>query len=154
RAQADTNGKLSTMWSVKMQVNANGQYVAAGIGLGIEQNADGLLQSQFLVSADRFAVVNTLAGGGFVTPFVVQDGQVVIDTALISRAFIQEIVLGMTLRSETVDSKGRPLLEINVKAGTFTLRGEGAGGSTLLDSTGLAVYDGNEKRRGKFGRLS
>ncbi|NWC06589.1 phage tail protein [Pseudomonas sp. G1002] len=154
RAQADTDGKLSTMWAVKMQVNANGQYVAAGIGLGIEQNAEGLLQSQFLVSADRFAVVNTLAGGGLVTPFVIQNGQVVIDTALISRAFIQEIVLGMTLRSEAVDSKGRPLLEINVKAGTFTLRGEGAGGSILLDSTGLAVYDGNEKRRGKFGRLS
>lgn len=71
KAQADTDGKLSTMWAVKMQVNQNGQYVAAGIGLGIEQNADGLLQSQFLVSADRFAVVNTLAGGGFVTPFVV-----------------------------------------------------------------------------------
>uniref|UniRef100_UPI001A916591 phage tail protein n=5 Tax=Pseudomonas TaxID=286 RepID=UPI001A916591 len=63
KAQADTDGKLSTMWAVKMQVNQNGQYVAAGIGLGIEQNAEGLLQSQFLVSADRFAVVNTLAGG-------------------------------------------------------------------------------------------
>ncbi|XCY72500.1 DUF1983 domain-containing protein [Pseudomonas sp. CBR-F] len=72
RAQADTAGKLSTMWAVKMQVNANGQYVAAGIGLGIEQNADGLLQSQFLVSADRFAVVNTIDGGSFTTPFVVQ----------------------------------------------------------------------------------
>ena len=144
KAQADTDGKLSTMWAVKMQVNQNGQYVAAGIGLGIEQNADGLLQSQFLVSADRFAVVNTLAGGGFITPFVVQNGQVVIDTALISRAFIQEIVLGMTLRSEAVDAKGRPLLEINVKAGTFTLRSTGADGSTLLNNNGLTVYDANE----------
>lgn len=36
---------LSAHWSVKMQVNANGQYVAAGIGLG---------DQQVLVSADRF----------------------------------------------------------------------------------------------------
>jgi predicted phage tail protein len=154
KAQADTDGKLSTMWAVKMQVNQNGQYVAAGIGLGIEQNAEGLLQSQFLVSADRFAVVNTLAGGGFVTPFVVQNGQVVIDTALISRAFIQEIVLGMTLRSEAVDAKGRPLLEINVKAGTFTLRSTGADGSTLLNNNGLTVYDANDIDRVTVGRLS
>lgn len=30
------NAKTGDMWSVKMQVNARGQYVAAGIGLGIE----------------------------------------------------------------------------------------------------------------------
>ncbi len=43
-AFADVNGNLKTMWSVKMQVNANGQYVAAGIGLGIE-NVNGVFQS-------------------------------------------------------------------------------------------------------------
>lgn len=53
QAQVDTDGKLSTMWSVKMQLNQNGQYVYAGVGLGIE-NVEGVLQSQFLVSADRF----------------------------------------------------------------------------------------------------
>uniref|UniRef100_UPI0013C324E4 TipJ family phage tail tip protein n=1 Tax=Pseudomonas viridiflava TaxID=33069 RepID=UPI0013C324E4 len=35
-AQAATDGKLGTMWSVKMQVASGGNYVAAGIGLGIE----------------------------------------------------------------------------------------------------------------------
>lgn len=43
-----TSGKIASNWSVKMQATANGQYVAAGIGLG--------LPSQFLVSADRFAL--------------------------------------------------------------------------------------------------
>lgn len=78
----------------------------------------------------------------------------VIDTALISRAFIQEIVLGMTLRSEAVDAKGRPLLEINVKAGTFTLRSTGADGSTLLNNNGLTVFDANDIDRVTVGRLS
>ena len=45
---AETGAKLAPMWSVKMQVTANGQYVAAGIGLGID--------SQLLVSAAKFAV--------------------------------------------------------------------------------------------------
>ncbi|WP_256583444.1 DUF1983 domain-containing protein [Pseudomonas sp. MPR-ANC1] len=40
--------KIASNWSVKMQVTADGQYVAAGIGLGFP--------SQFLVSADRFAI--------------------------------------------------------------------------------------------------
>lgn len=35
-------------FGIKLQVNANGDYVAAGCGVGI--------QSQFIVSADRFAV--------------------------------------------------------------------------------------------------
>jgi len=39
--------KLTPQWTVKLEL-LNGQYVAAGIGLGIA--------SQFLVSADRFAV--------------------------------------------------------------------------------------------------
>ncbi|RVD78181.1 phage tail tip fiber protein [Pseudomonas koreensis] len=42
------DGKIASNWSVKKQVNAQGQYVAAGIGLGFP--------SQFLVSADRYAI--------------------------------------------------------------------------------------------------
>lgn len=47
--------KLAPQWSLKMQVNEQGQYVAAGVGLGIG--------SQFLVSADRFSI-NCMCGGG------------------------------------------------------------------------------------------
>ncbi|MGE8150899.1 phage tail protein [Pseudomonas vancouverensis] len=79
----DTQGKLAASWSVKMQYNSgSGQYVAAGIGLGIENTPEGL-QSQFLVSADRFAVVNTVAGGTPSVPFAVQGGQVFMRSAFI-----------------------------------------------------------------------
>lgn len=40
--------KIASNWSVKMQVTQDGKYVAAGIGFGFP--------SQFLVSADRFAI--------------------------------------------------------------------------------------------------
>lgn len=87
QAQAGLNAKASAMWSVKLQVNAQGQYVAAGIGLGIENTAAGL-QSQFLVSADRFAVVNGI-NGALSSPFAVQGGQVFMNSA-----FIQDGTIG------------------------------------------------------------
>lgn len=130
QAQANFEGKASTMWSVKMQLNAQGQYVAAGIGLGIENGPAGL-QSTFLVSADRFAVVNNI-NGTLTLPFTVQGGQVLINTALINTAFIQQIVAGMSIVSESKDSQGRPLLEMNFKTGAVTFRGQGASGSTLI----------------------
>ena len=52
KTQAELDGKASAMWSVKMQVNANGQMVTAGIGLGIETDANG-------VTADK-GILNTL----------------------------------------------------------------------------------------------
>ncbi|MBA1296919.1 hypothetical protein G7025_26625, partial [Pseudomonas lurida] len=74
--------------------------------------------------------------------------------AIISKAIIQEIILGMVLRSPAVDSKGRPLLEINIPAGTFTLRSAGTGGSSLLNNDGLTVFDANEVDRVVVGRTS
>jgi len=153
QAQVDLNGKASTMWSVKMQIDAAGRYVSAGIGLGIE-NQNGVFQSQFLVSADRFAVVNGMGGGALAVPFVVQDGQVFINQAFINQAFIKELVLGMTLRSAALNSEGLPLLEINIPAGTLTLRGQSAEGSTLLNNNGIFVYDLNHIERAGLGRLS
>ncbi|MGS7252404.1 phage tail tip fiber protein [Pseudomonas anuradhapurensis] len=152
QALAALDNKASTMWSVKMQVNAQGQYVAAGIGLGIENGPAGL-QSQFLVSADRFAVVNGI-NGTLTSPFVVQNGQVFINTALINTAFIQNIILGMTLRSQAVDSQGRPLIELNMVSGAVTIRGQTAEGSILLNNGGLYVYDANGVERTAVGRLT
>lgn len=151
-AQADLEGKASTMWSVKMTLNSRGQYVAAGIGLGIENGPAGL-QSQFLVSADRFAVVNNI-NSTLSSPFVVQGGQVFINQAFINTAYIQQIVLGMTLRSQAVDSSGRPLIELNMVTGAVTIRGQTANGSILLNNNGLYVYDANGIERTAVGRLA
>jgi predicted phage tail protein len=153
QAQVALDGKASTMWSVKMQIDSAGRYVAAGIGLGIENGPAGL-QSQFLVSADRFAVVNGMGGGALAVPFVVQNGQVFINQAFINQAFIKDLVLGMTLRSAALNSEGLPLLEINIPAGTLTLRGQSAEGSTLLNNSGIFVYDLNHTERAALGRLS
>lgn len=152
QALATLEGKASAMWSVKLQVNAQGQYVAAGIGLGIENGPAGL-QSQFLVSADRFAVVNGI-NGALSSPFVVENGQVFMNSAFINQAFIQQVVLGMTLRSQAVNSQGLPLIELNMVNGTFVVRGQSAEGTTALTNNGLYVYDVNGTRRTAVGNLS
>ncbi|WP_236192640.1 phage tail protein [Pseudomonas urethralis] len=151
-AYADTAGKLTTMWTVKMQLNAQGQYVAAGIGLGIENGPAGL-QSQFLVSADRFAVVNGV-NGTLSSPFVVQGGQVFINQAFINSAYIQTIVNSGTLRSQAVDAQGRPLIELNMVTGVFTFRGQDASGSVLINNGGIYVYDANGIERAALGRMT
>ncbi|QBF27444.1 DUF1983 domain-containing protein [Pseudomonas tructae] len=152
QAQVTAEGKMSTMWAVKMQLNAQGQYVAASIGLGIE-NGPGGLQSQLLVSADRFAVVNGI-NGALSSPFVVQGGQVFINQALINQAFIQQIVLGMTLRSQAVNAQGLPLIELNMVSGMFTVRGQDANGQTIINNGGIYTYDANGVERTAVGRLA
>lgn len=141
------DGKVSAQTTIKAQTIANGKKVMAGLALGSDGET-----SEIVAFAQRFEIVDEVSGQ-LITPFVVSGGQVFINQAVINKAFIQEIILGMTLRSEAVDSRGRPLLEINVKAGTFVLRGDGTGGSILLNNNGLAVYDGNDVRRTMTGNL-
>ncbi|XKU40493.1 phage tail protein [Pseudomonas [fluorescens] ATCC 17400] len=142
------DGKVSAQTTIKAQTIANGKKVMAGLALGSDGET-----SEVLAFAQRFAIVDEVSGQ-LITPFVVSGGQVFINQAVINKAFIQEIVLGMTLRSEEVDSKGRPLLEINIKAGTFTLRSAGTGGSALLNNDGLTVFDANDIDRVTVGKLS
>ncbi|MBA6044018.1 TipJ family phage tail tip protein [Pseudomonas lactis] len=142
------DGKVSAQTTMKAQTIVDGRKVVSGLAFG--SNGE---QSEFLIFAQRFAVVNEV--NGKVDPmFVIENGQAVFNTAIISKAFVQEIILGMTLRSPTVDSKGRPLLEINIPAGTFTVRSPGVGGSSVLNNDGLAVFDLNEVLRLMAGRLS
>lgn len=137
-AYADTAGKLSTMWSLKMQVNANGQYVAAGVGFGIENTGAGL-QSQFIVSADRFAVVNSIAGGAISVPFAVQGGQVFINQALIQDGTITNAKIGNFIQSDDYqqDVSGWRL----DKRGALSLNGNNTGYRLKLNNQGLYLTD-------------
>ncbi|QJI29896.1 DUF1983 domain-containing protein [Pseudomonas sp. ADAK18] len=142
------NGKVSAQTTIKAQTIVGGKKVMAGLALGSDGET-----SEILAFAQRFAIVDEVSGS-LILPFVVSGGQVFINSAVINKAFIQEIVLGMTLRSEAVNAAGLPLLEINVKAGTFTLRSAGAGGSALLNNDGLTVFDAGGIDRVVVGRLS
>ncbi|MGM8455613.1 host specificity protein J, partial [Enterobacter hormaechei] len=54
QAIANVNGQLSAMYNIKVGVASNGQYYAAGMGIGVENTPSGM-QSQVIFLADRFA---------------------------------------------------------------------------------------------------
>ena len=148
---ATLDGKVSTSWSVKMQVTANGQYVAAGVGLGIENGPAGL-QSQFLVSADRFAIVNTIAGGAISVPFAVQNGQTFLNSAFILDGTITNAKIGNYI-SSTNYIAGQQGWILN-KDGTLEINGIVPGqGRLVINSLNVSVYDANNVLRVRLGYL-
>ncbi|WP_317002354.1 hypothetical protein RYH72_003013 [Pseudomonas syringae pv. actinidiae] len=151
-AYADTAGKLAAMYSVKLQVNANGQYVMAAIAAGIE-NVGGVLQSQILMSADRFALVNTLAGGAISTPFVAQNGQLFLGPTFIMDGTITNAKIGSFISSTDYVAGQRGW--ILRKDGTLEINGSGAGGGRLVvTNRSVRVYDANNVKRVQLGDLS
>ncbi|WP_434577527.1 phage tail tip fiber protein [Pseudomonas sp. Z1-6] len=151
QAMVALDGKASTMWSVKMQLTADGKYVAAGIGLGIENTAAGL-QSQFLVSADRFAIVNSIAGGAISVPFAVQGGQVFMNSAFIQDGSITMLKIGQYLQSDNyvAGSQGWRL----DKAGNLEFNGPAPGGGRLtMTNRAIKVFDQNGVKRVQLGDL-
>ncbi|MFI8394211.1 phage tail protein [Pseudomonas sp. NPDC078863] len=148
----DVNGKVTASWSVKMQYNSGtGQYIAAGVGLGIENGPAGL-QSQFLVSADRFAIVNTIAGGAIAVPFAVQGGQVFMNSAFIQDGTITNAKIGSYI-SSTNYIPGQQGWILN-KDGTLEINGIVPGqGRLVINSLNVSVYDANNVLRVRLGYL-
>ncbi|NWL07812.1 phage tail tip fiber protein [Pseudomonas hunanensis] len=145
---AGVDGRVSALSSWKTETNSKGKKVATGI----VQGSDGTI-GEILLSADRVAIINGLEGPE-ASLFVFQNGQLFLNSALINQAFIQSLVVGMTLRSQAVNAQGLPLIEINLASGSFTVRGQDANGSTLLNNGGLYVYDANGTERTAVGRLT
>ena len=152
QAQVNADEKARTMWAVKMQLTAQGQYVAAGIGLGIENGPAGL-QSQFLVSADRFAVVSTLSSGQFFTPFVVEAGQVFMSQTFIQDGTITNAKIGSFI-SSTNYVPGVQGWRLN-KDGTLEINGAIAGqGRLTITHRAVKVFDSNDRLRVQLGDLT
>lgn len=136
-AQVTTDGKIDASWTLKMELQQDGKYVAAGIGLGIENGPAGL-QSQFLVRADRFAVVGGTESTE-VAPFVVENGQVFIRSALIEEGSIDMLKIGSNLQSSNyVENETGWAFRPD---GTFQMMGNSPGGNKLMiNNSGVFVF--------------
>ena len=97
QAIADVNGNLSAMYNIKVGVSSNGQYYAAGMGIGVQNTPSGM-QSQVIFLADRFAVT-TAAGNGVALPFVIQNGQTFIRASFIQDGTIENAKIGNYIQS-------------------------------------------------------
>ncbi|MFK5754804.1 host specificity protein J [Escherichia coli] len=151
QAIANVNGDLSAMYNIKVGVSSNGQYYAAGMGIGVENTPSGM-QSQVIFLADRFAVT-TAAGNSVALPFVIQNGQTFIRASFIQDGTISNAKIGNFIQSNNyvAGSAGWKL----DKGGTFENYGSTAGeGAMKLTNQTISVKDGSNVLRVQVGRLT
>lgn len=150
-ALADTNGKLSAQYSVKVAVDNNGRQYAAGMGIGVENTPAGM-QSQVLFLADRFSILSA-AGQNFYSPFSVQNGQVFISDAFIQDGTITNAKIGAYIQSNNYVAGATGWMLS--KSGVFENNGYEPGNGRMVQTNNqISVYDGNGVLRVKMGKLS
>ncbi|KNY09432.1 host specificity protein J [Achromobacter piechaudii] len=150
QAIAKTNGDISAMWNVRTQVSVGGKNYVAGIGLGVESSG-GVTEAQFLVAADRFAVIHP-NGPQLTTPFVIQGGQVFMSQALIGNGWITNAMIGSYIQSDNyvAGSQGWRL----DKTGTFEINSPLPGGGRMrITPQQVIVYDNNNIDRTTLGYI-
>lgn len=151
QAIANVNGDLKAMYSIKVGLSSNGQYYAAGMGIGVENTPSGM-QSQVTFLADRFAVTHQ-AGATVTLPFVIQNGQVFIRDALIGDGTISNAKIGNYIQSNNyvAGSVGWRL----DKGGTFENYGSTAGeGAMKQTNQTISVRDSRNVLRVQIGRIT
>ena len=151
QAIANVNGDLKAMYNIKVGVASNGQYYAAGMGIGVENTPSGM-QSQVIFLADRFAVTHQ-AGATVTLPFVIQNGQVFIRDALIGDGTISNAKIGNYIQSNNyvAGSVGWRL----DKGGTFENYGSTTGeGAMKQTNQTISVKDANNVLRVQIGRIT
>ncbi|RQY60790.1 host specificity protein J [Burkholderia stagnalis] len=149
QSYADLNGRVSASYQIKTQVTANGRTYIAGIGVGVDNN-NGVVESQVLVAASRFAVIDPNNGGVIGVPFVVQNGQVFISQAVIGSGWITNAMIGSYIQSDNYIA-GRQGWRLD-KSGWFEINAaDGSGNRLVMDGSSVRVYDGNGVLRVRMG---
>jgi len=147
QAVADINGKLSAQWGVKVQVEANGVKRIAGIQLGIDATGS----SNFLISADTFAVYNPTNNGQELV-FAATGGQLFLRSVFIQDGSIDNAKIGNYIQSNgyVAGSVGWRL----GKDGSFENNGAVPGqGSMRQTNQKISVRDANGVLRVQIGYL-
>lgn len=119
-AQTTLQNQANASYAVKLGVTSNGIYYASGFGTSLVNN-QGVIQSTFAVLTDRFVVLNT-TNNTLVSPFAIQNGQVFINDALISKLSVQNAIVGSTISSSIFTQFGEPLMTVNFNSGEIILR--------------------------------
>lgn len=147
---ADLNGDLSAMYSIKLGIQSDGKYYAAGMGIGIENTPSGM-QTQVLFVADRFAILNNINGSP-TSPFIVTGGQTIINSAIIGDATITNAKIGGQIQSNVNGTNGQPAWYFN-KAGSAGFNSTTTGGSMQMTGDFIKIFDSGGVRRVQLGNL-
>jgi predicted phage tail protein len=148
-AYADINGRVAASYTIKTQITSNGRTYIAGIGVGVD-NTSGTVESQVLVSASRFAVLDP-NGSAVSSPFVIQGGQVFMSSAFIADASITNAKIGGVIQSNAIGANGSPLWILDKNGGISFNGANGGSGHLDINSSTMSVYDGAGTLRVRVG---
>lgn len=149
-AYADASGG-SAIYTLKTGIKYGGTNYDAGMSVAVTINGNEVV-TRFAVNANQFVVASG-SGNSVFSPFIIKDGQVLINQAFIGEGWIQNAMIGNFIQSNNyvagkagwrLDKGG--VLEINNNNGT--------GGGSVLNGNGLGVYDPNGVERTFIGKLS
>lgn len=133
--------ELAAMYAIKTQLTVDGRTYIAGIGVGVENN-DGIIESQVLVAASRFAVLDPNVAGQVIAPFVIQDGQVLINDAVIGTGRITNAMIGSFIQSNNYVA-GAAGWRLD-KSGSLEINGTAAGmGRLLINNQRVRIFHPN-----------
>lgn len=144
------NGKISAHRTMKVEVDDKGQQYVAGMTMGVENTETGM-QSNVIFLADKFMIMNQ-ANGTPVPAFIIKDGNVIMNGAIIGKASLNFATISDTIQSENyVPGKSGWRL---FKDGNFEINSSFLGGGRIeLNGSGLAVFDERNVLRVKLGKL-
>lgn len=158
QAQVQTNasavstlsGQVTASYNIKVGITSGGAYYGAGMAIGLS-NETGTIQSQVLFSTDRFAILpgSTGSASSAVAPFVLDGGQVFMNSAVIKDGFITNAMIGSYIQSNNyvANTSG---WQIN-KSGTFYINGTAGTGKMVITNTLIQIYDNNNVERVRMG---
>ncbi|WKW43391.1 phage tail protein [Kosakonia cowanii] len=148
QVSADINNNLNAMYSIKVGVDANGRQYAAGMGIGVQNSSSGM-QSQVLFLADRFAVMSQ-AGGTVSLPFVVQNGQAIINEAFMNYASLTLARVGSWYSANYVAGQTGTIMKAD---GTFEVNGAVSGqGRMQITNNRIISYDAQNRPAAVMGQ--
>lgn len=158
-ARADADGLLNAEYTIK--VNANGH--VAGMGVAVSGGASGVITSEIIMLADKFAIVTPGALLGEIPniPFIVGnvngvptvgvDGQLVVDGSITANHIAAGEIYGTHLFGDTLSVLKGDLGEIN--AGTFRTADDPAWRTEISSVGNLPVWYGAGVKAEATGRF-
>lgn len=143
-----TNDGGSAMYSLKAGVTFNGVYYDAGMVLSVIANGDGTVTSRIAFAADQFYIMNK-SNGQLVSAFIIDQGNVYINSARIQNASISFAQISDTLQSDdyVAATQGWRI----GKNGTFELNSSNGNGRMVIANSVIMIYDANNVLRVRMG---
>jgi predicted phage tail protein len=135
---ADSAGKIAAAYSVRLNLAQNGLRYVAGFGISLDNNA-GVVQSQFVVAADRFAVIRDVAGN-VTSPFIIENGQTYISDAVIKQATVTNLLVSADINSSTLTAQGLPVMQLITRDPNIIMRHPNNGNYIQMNPSGMYLF--------------